>query len=234
MIYKIKPGKRNRYFSLFKNNKYDLVLMASVLEGKTGSMWVDDIENPRVARLDTGLFTVFAGDCTAKKTLDLVRQAPIHFVTPENESWKNILCNEFQGRISSLHFSEYSLFSKDETLLKEMIDKLPKNYKLKPLDKSLCMHLGSDIGNKYFLENFSSIDDFLDLGIGFCVLLNNQIVSAATSMAAAGNMIDIEIETVKEYRKKGLGTIVAAKLVLSCIKKEITPKWMAANRESEK
>jgi len=37
-----------------------------------------------------------------------------------------------------------------------------------------------------------------------------------------------------EYRRKGLGTAVGAKLVLHCLQGGIEPKWLAANAASEK
>ena len=70
--------------------------------------------------------------------------------------------------------------------------------------------------------------------MGYCILYRNVVVSAATSMAVCNGAIDIEIETTSEFRKRGLGTIVGAKLVLDCQKNGIEPKWLAANVESEK
>lgn len=52
-------------------------------------------------------------------------------------------------------------------------------------------------------------------------------------MAASRNAIDIEIETAENFRRKGLGTMVGAKLVLHCIQNNIKPKWLAANEDSE-
>ena len=79
----------------------------------------------------------------------------------------------------------------------------------------MCQQLNSDIPNEGFLETFNDVDDFLRRGIGFCILNEDmRIVSATTSIAAARNAIDIEIETAMNMRRKGLGTIVGAKLVL--------------------
>jgi len=74
----------------------------------------------------------------------------------------------------------------------------------------------------------------LKRGIGYCILHRDRIVSAATSMAASKKAIDIEIETVPDFRNQGLGTTVGAKLVLHCLEKKIEPRWLAANVISEK
>ena len=52
-------------------------------------------------------------------------------------------------------------------------------------------------------------------------------------MARSNKAIDIEIETLQEHRRKGLGTVVGAKLVAYCLENGITPRWLAANAESE-
>lgn len=51
-------------------------------------------------------------------------------------------------------------------------------------------------------ENFESMEDFLNRGIGYCVVHEDRIVSAATSMAMCRGAIDIEIETVPEFRRR--------------------------------
>lgn len=91
-----------------------------------------------------------------------------------------------------------------------------------------------DIHNDYFFEHFDSVEDFLTHGIGFCITQNDRIVSAVTSMAAAGRVINIEMETHYDYRNKKLGAAVCAALLLYCLDNNIEAQWLAANDISGK
>jgi hypothetical protein len=141
---------------------------------------------------------------------------------------------EFGNRLSPLPFTEFSSQSLDVNHLEKLARELPDDLELRTTDKSLAERLASDLNNEYFFENFESIEDFLKRGMGYCILHKKVIVSAATSMAMCNEAIDIEIETRSEFRRRGLGTIVGAKLVLDCLENGIEPKWLAANVESEK
>ena len=177
---------------------------------------------------------MFGGNHESEQLIDLIQYAPIYIVTPENEEWVNIFVKIFTDRITRLPFTEYHADTLDAENLMGIIQRLPAGYELKRLNKKLCEQLTRDIANEYFFENYISIEDFIERGIGFCVLFNGEIVSAATSMASSRNEIDIEIETKENFQKQGLGTIVGAQLVLHCVQNNVNPKWLAANEDSEK
>ncbi len=136
--------------------------------------------------------------------------------------------------ISILPFTDFSSVSLDRIHLARLIGALPPVFELKRIDKTLAERLPDDMENEYFCENFHSIDDFLERGIGYCVLHQGKITSAATSMAQSQRAIDIEIETSAGFRRQGLGTVVGAKLVAHCLERGIEPCWLAANPESER
>lgn len=62
---------------------------------------------------------------------------------------------------------------------------------------------------------FESKERYLELGRGFAVMKEGKIASAASSYSRYRKGIDIEIDTAKKERHKGLGTAVAAKLILA-------------------
>jgi RimJ/RimL family protein N-acetyltransferase len=234
ILMEIKAADRNALIPLFKDCQYDRVLIDSVLEGNFGSAYVDSVSQPMVARLDSGAFTVLGGNPVVAETKDLLRHAPIYYVTPQDNEWRNLLQREFGTRISALPFTDFSPISLDLAHLAELIRVVPPTFELKRIDKPLAEQLPSDVRNEYFFENFQSVDDFLEQGIGFCILHQDRIVSAATSMAQSSKAIDIEIETVPGFRKQGLGTAVGAKLVSYCLEQRIEPRWLAANAVSER
>ena len=234
VIVEIKAADRNVLVPLFKDCQYDRVLIDSVLEGNFGSAYADSVSQPTVTRLDSGAFTMLGGNPVVARARDLLHYAPIDYVTPQDNEWRNLLQREFGTRISVLPFTDFSAESLDLAQLAELTWAVPPTFELEQIDKPLAEQIPFDIGNEYFFENFQSVDDFLGRGIGFCILHQDKIVSAATSMAQSSKAIDIEIEIVPAFRRQGLGTVVGAKLVSYCLEQKIEPRWLAANVVSER
>jgi GNAT superfamily N-acetyltransferase len=233
-VVEIAVDERSVLAPLFRENRYDVVLRNSVLEGYFGVSYADSRFAPTVARLDSGAFTVLGGNPAATAVTALLRHAPIYYVTPENDAWRRILEDEFGERVVALRFTECSPRSLDQDHLAQLVRSLAEGFELRKVDRKLLERLPTDMKNEYFFENFRSVEDILNRGIGYCVLHRRRIVSAATSMARCRGAIDIEIETAPEYRRRGLGTVVGAKLVSHCLQRGIDPKWLAANLSSEK
>ena len=232
-VVEIPADERSILARLFRGNRYDVVLRNSVLEGYFGVSYADSRTAPTVARLDSGAFTVLGGNPGATAVTALLRHAPICYVTPANDEWRQVLENEFGERVVFLRFTEFSPRSLDQNRLAELTRSLAAGFELRVVDKELVERLPTDMNNEYFFENFASVEDILNRGIGYCVLHQDRIVSAATSMARCRDAIDIEIETAPEYRRRGLATVVGAKLVSLCLQHGIDPKWLAANQSSE-
>jgi hypothetical protein len=235
MIFEISPKDRHYLKDIFENCNYDKVLIQSILEGGNGNSYADSVQNPKVARLDIGAFTIIAGDCTIKETKELFEiEKRIDYITPQNIEWEKFIKNYYDNKINTIEFISYNHEFIKEEYLEETIKKLPQEYIIKRIDRSLAERLKKEIGNEYFFENYISIEDFLEKGIGYCILHNEEIVSAALSMASAKKAIDIEIETVEKYRNKKLGKIIGAKLIKYCLEEDIIPYWLAANEISNK
>ncbi|MBQ9610133.1 MAG: GNAT family N-acetyltransferase [Lachnospiraceae bacterium] len=67
--------------------------------------------------------------------------------------------------------------------------------------------------------------EFLNHGIGYCVLYNERAVSWAFSAAVSSDEIDIGIETVSDFRHMGLGLAVAEKMIKFCFEHHKRPVW---------
>jgi len=231
-IVEITASERNVLTPLFAANRYDVVVMNSVLEGYFGVSHADSRSAPTVARLDSGAFTVLGKSPDAPAARALLRHAPIYYVTPENDGWRRLLQDEFRGRIAPLRFTAFSPHALDENHLEELVQRLPAGFELRRIDGQLAERVPSEMSNEYFFENFVSTEDFLRRGIGYCIVHEGRIVSAATSTAMCDGAIDVEIETTPDFQGRGLGTVVGAKLVSHCLQHGIEPHWLAANPES--
>jgi len=232
-VVEIEVAERDVLAPLFLENKRDTVLVRSVLEGHFGSARADSLSRPSVARLDSGSFTILGGDPTSPAVPALLGDAPIFYVTPESVRWEAALRDVLGDRMGKCRFTEFTWGSLDNAQLAQLSRSLAPPFTLKRVDVGLAKRLGSDTGNEYFYENFHSVEDFIDRGIGYCVLHEGRVASAATSMARCHRAIDIEIETVSGLRRSGLAAVAGARLVLHCLENDIEPHWLAANPASE-
>lgn len=205
-----------------------------MLGGYHGVAVVDSIDNPQVARLDSGTFTIMAGDPYHPAAESLIKYKPIQFTTPPTAEWADLLEKTFSENITKLKFTECYAHSVKVKHLEDFINMIPSDYHIASIDRVLAEKIAGDLDNDYFLEHFDSVNDFLIRGIGYCIVHNNQIVSAATSTAACQHAIDIEIKTHPDYQRTGLGTIIGASLVKGCLEQDIEPKWIAANDRSQR
>ncbi|MCC9944979.1 GNAT family N-acetyltransferase, partial [Streptococcus agalactiae] len=69
-------------------------------------------------------------------------------------------------------------------------------------------------------------------GIGYVIYYQGNIIAGASSYSTYKNGIEIEVDTHPDFRRRGLATIVAAQLILTCLDKGIYPSWDAHTRTS--
>jgi len=86
----------------------------------------------------------------------------------------------------------------------------------------------------YMVGNFVDYNDFRAHGLGF-VIKNEEgiIISGASSFIRYNDGYEIEIGTLKDYRRQGFATIIAAKFILTVLKEGKVPHWDAANTQSK-
>ena len=219
-------------YHLFKNHTRDTVIMNCVLEGYHGTAYADSTIDPKIARLDSGTFTILGGDPDNQLVGELLDVRPIYYTTPENSAWGNRIIKKYGKRTRFLKFTDFISDTINKRRVLEMSKKLIRGFSIVRLDTKLAKRIASHMQSEYFLENFVSVEDFMERGIGYCAVCNDRIVSAATSMARCQRAIDIEIATLPDFRGRGLSTVVGAKLILECLARNIEPKWIAANELS--
>lgn len=230
----LQPLEREPLRALFAENRRDRVLIECVLEDHLGEAIADSAEAPSVARLDYGVFTILGGDPQHPKALDLIRYKPIHFVSPESTEWSRLIKSEYGEKIIPLTFTAFYGPLLDAQYLKSLTGKPPSGYEMRKMNLPLAAQLLKDFDTDEFIDSFESLEDFATRGVGYLALHKGVIVSAATSFAASSKGIDIDIQTQPEHRRKGLATQVGARLLLDCLKRQVEPHWLAANRASEK
>ena len=110
---------------------------------------------------------------------------------------------------------------------------LRADYQVCQFDKELFDNIPGRITPRFSWRDAS---EFLNHGMGYCVLYKGRAVSWAFSAAVSRDEIDIGIETVSDFRHKGLGLAVAEKMIRFCFEQRKRPVWScdANNTASQK
>ena len=101
-------------------------------------------------------------------------------------------------------------------------EKIPEGYELKEVDEKLLAKVKGRIVPSNF---WSSAEEFLTQGKGYCLVQGDEVAAIAFSAAVSSQQVDIGIETREEHRRKGLAATAAKKMAayVKSIGKE--PVW---------
>lgn len=218
--------------------KQDVELWA-VAEGKMlGKAWVDNKENPLTALVLIADFCFLLGvnenegnETYIKKLLEKFKRK---ILVPYSNYWNLFIEKHFPNNhekyIRYAIKREQNVFDRDK--LKGFIDIDEHEFFIEKIDQSNYNKVLEDEFMADCCSNFSSLEDFLNNGIGYIIIHENEIISGASSYSYCNGAISITIGTKREYRKKGLALACASKVILECLDKNVYPKWDASNLES--
>lgn len=227
MIYELNdPSKAAPLFADWKD------LDASVeacLDNVMGKVFADDTERPKSAMAVVGDFAYFTGE----PNIELVHARPDRWLVfvPQNEAWGELIENNFPA-FKRIRYAIRKDTKFDREKLEAMANALPEGYAFRRIDGELYDACLKDEDFEEAFSAFGSKEKYLELGKGFAVMKDGRIVAAASSYTRCNKGIDIGIDTVKEERHKGIGSAVAAKLILECLDEGLYPAWDAANKMS--
>lgn len=97
-----------------------------------------------------------------------------------------------------------------------------ENLSIVRTDKKIFSDMKGSVVPSYF---WKSADDFLRNGTGFSLFYGNQLASTAYSAFILDDKLELGIETVKEFRGKGLAYYACAALIDHCMENNYEPVW---------
>lgn len=215
-------------------------LILSCLQGHMGRAWADDAEKPQAAKIVSGDFCFLAGDSECEGARELTAYIPKDFrspaliIIPEHEGWSAQIEAAFGERAQrAIRYALHKdLSGLDDERLNRIADQIPPEYRVIPIDARLFELTRREEWSKDFCSQFKDFEDYQHRGVGFVALLGDEPVSGASSYTVYDSGIEIEIDTKKEHRCKGLAAACAARLVLACKERGLYPNWDAANKTS--
>lgn len=215
---------------------WEETILWSGLQGHMGHAWVDDGNSPTSARVLVGDFCFLAGrpDLTLIERIDLPISQKFLLLIPRTADWEELIQQVYAGRYQKL--TRYAIKKQpdvfDPPKLKAFANSLSGEFELLPINRELYDAAKREAWSADLCSQFSSWAEYERNGLGFAVLHGNELVCGASSYSFYDGGIEIEIDTRKDYRRKGLAQACAARLILECLDRKIYPSWDAANLES--
>ena len=214
---------------------WDETLIWSCLQGVMGSLYGNSQEEPDSAAACLGDFAFFAGK-PDKELLEWTcggENAP-KLLVPGNADWSDLIEKTFGNRL--LKTRRYRILKGGEQFNLDKLNantkNLPKGMEIVPIGKDLYEKVQKEAWSADFVAQFGSFESFEEMGIGFVALLDGVPVAGASSYSRYRDGIEIEVDTREDYRRKGLATACASRLILECLDRGLYPSWDAASEIS--
>lgn len=224
MIYEV--IKTSAVSALFGN--WEEMLLRACLQGVMGKIYVTNLVCPASAVAIIGDFAFLAGK-PDRELFSCLKGFVI--AVPQNAAWENALAGYYGKRAKNV--SRYATKKEpdvfDYEALTTAVSLLPCGYKLCMIDEPLYHKCLQENWSRDFVSQFRDYNHYGSLGIGVVILKGGEVVSGASSYVRYREGIEIEVDTKKEYRRKGLAYVCSAKLILECRNRNLYPSWDAQN-----
>lgn len=204
-----------------------------VIEGQMGRAYTDDLSSPTAYRITIGPFWYFAGDADNPGGRALLSEwPPYNLLMPSPPEWAAAAKAMFGEKLVA--FPRYSFAAGDlsEAHLAALLDNSPHREHVVPLDGPLVARLAGSEHGYLDVEDFDSPADFLERSVGFAALAGDAVMGVAYGSLACSRGIEVSLFVEEAYRRQGVATALASRLILTCLRDGRRPNWDAANPES--
>lgn len=208
----------------------------SCLQGVMGHIYVDSSEEPVSAAAVLGDFCFLAGKPQREIILSEEAQGDNGFMilVPGNEAWSALIEECLGNRaVKAVRYAfkkEPDVFDREK--LRTMAGSLPDGYVLEGMDESLFRRCRGIDWCRDLVSQYKDYDTYRKYGLGVVIVRDGEPVCGASSYSGYIGGIEIEIDTRKDHRRKGLALACGAKLILECLGRGWYPSWDAQNKWS--
>lgn len=242
MIYELKKTQFTKISHLLKGDLINLEIKSVVQGFNPGRVYVDNVENPRTAMVWSkgikGFY--FIGDENNLDFNNSINEYIDREISPKakeqglnsfefsgtSKKWDKALENIFKNR--NIDMSKQFVYKhKGIDKLSENNFKLDDEYVLEEINQDTfnCNLSNLDYVESTILEWWESIEDFFENGVGFCIIHNQAAVCTCVTSFRGVDSMESHIQTLENYRKRGLATIAVSEFLKYCIDNNYEPYW---------
>ncbi len=237
-------GERSRLKELFACHRLVRAVIDCGLETAYGEVFVDDLEQPGVARLDIGCYSFFAGDpgnaddpdepgSLAAETLVAEAPAPIELMFPDSTAWRDLALRIHGRRLEDRPMRTFATHGLSIGQLRRIAGEVPDGYTVRRIGPAEAEQLDDGI-LPHALPVFGTVDAFLRDGFGFGVMDGERLACAATTYTVSSRHSEVAISTRESHRGRGLAPAASATLILHSLENDLEPAWSATNPVSKR
>ncbi|SIQ04838.1 GNAT family N-acetyltransferase [Halanaerobium kushneri] len=243
MIFEIEKENFKSIYNIL-DDEIDNVEVKAVIEGNNpGWIFADSLKSPETAVIWSkgiqGFY--FVGDHNNSKFNNYISDYIDNEIIPrakkekldrfefsgENKKW----CHKLEEI-----FAERKLNKSKQLIYKLKYDQWKVHKKRRLNDKFSLKEINAELLNDKNIENLNyitseilrwwdSCDKYLEKTFGYCIIFNNKIVSYCICNFVYDNIHTIGIETLKDYRRKGLSQAAAEAFIEKCTSEKLDPHW---------
>lgn len=208
---------------------WDETMVWSCLQGCMGAAETAGGKNPVSARIELADFAFFAG----RPDEGLVKSASAAILTPRTEEWAALIERTLgsDARRATRYAIKKSPGVFDPARLRAMTV-LPPEYELRLFDAEVYRLAMAESWSRDFCAQFSDGDDYVRRGVGAAVLREGKLASGASAYSVWLGGAEIEIDTLPEFRRRGLASACGAAMILECLRRGLYPSWDAHDLRS--
>ena len=245
MIYELEKCHYERVFPiLHKYNIKDYPVLTAILGGNNrAKVYVDHIETPKTALIwAINCMYYFIGDYENPEFNDSFENAMNEKIAPESlkigansfictllheEGWKEKVETFFKDKNYEVGYRQGFSFD-TEKYNKRKKENIPNNCSIRKIDMELILKDKDGNVSEDICEFWNSVEEFLEKGVGYCVLENERVATSCFSCYASDEGLEININTYnQEDRNKGYATLAASAFIDYCISNNKAFSWEA-------
>jgi len=218
------PANHPALVRLFDTKIPNPSVLWSVLLGRnSGKALVDNLESPTqcVLRTDTAL-TFFSPRIHQSFFDEAVncyrRKEPVWLVWSESPNLHPPVPNSAQ----TIHRIAFRNIQPDSEILHEWRQNVPSGFAIRPIDRQLIERCEWRDEMAYYC---GSLDNFMENGIGVCMMLQEEIVAEAYASSLGKVYAEIGAITRDNYRGRDFAPVVCAYLIEECLRQGYQPYW---------
>jgi GNAT superfamily N-acetyltransferase len=213
---------------LFPEDAPYKLFIDSVLQGYQGKAFVDCETNPSVTRLQLGPFNVLGGNSESDAADAIISGAQKYDYFMGDSSWEEKTQAIYEGRFIVHARYIFDHRKLDKAKLRKFYEEVPEGIEIRKIEKDEREKIGNEVSH-----HLTFYEAFLDKGIGYCAIHKDRLVGGVATAINSNHAIQFQIDTIPEYRNRGIGTVLGAHIILYYLEKGIEPHWETADAASE-